>query len=255
MVVLIKLLLIIFFCTIDCTLAMLAFYCQQYPALEAPLPKVSRIIDEFLRRDPTEELELRLGSITMGRFTNGVTEDFFDKTLQLVEEFDGFTKQDSSWVQAVDYFYKFKNLSVRSRVNETGPVETIYKEVRERLDIEVLIDREFGLMDLLPSAIRVQVAKEIPVQIGANDDVGMTLTYLRLKQQRHFQYKEFSFEFSKVWTGATFQEADRAFFTKPPTAYEIEIEFVGNSCKTPVQLAVSLLLKILDFLPENATLQ
>lgn len=233
---------------------MLSFYCQQYPALEVPLPRISQLIDDFLRRDPTEELELRLGSIKTGRFTNGVDSDFFDKTLLMVEEFDGFTKQDSSWVQAVDYFYNYRNMSVRSRVNEFGPVETIFKEVRERQDIAILGD-SYETSSSTPSAIRVQVAKEIPIQIGANDDVGMALTYLRLKQQRHFQYKEFSFEFSKVWTGATFQEADRAFFTKSPSSYEIEIEFVGNSAKTPVQLAASLLLKILDFLPENSILQ
>ena len=234
---------------------MLNFYCQQYPSLEAPLPRITRLVDDFLRRDPTDELELRLGSIQFGRFTSGVSSDFFERTIQTVEEFDGFSKQDSNWVQAVDYFYNYKNQSVRSRVNESGPVETICKQIVEKQEIEIQLDRDIGLQELLPSAIRVQVAKEVPVLVGANDDIGINLTYLRLKQQRHFQYKEFSFEFSKVWVGANFQEADRAFFTKPPSAYEIEIEFVGNSGKTPVQLAVSMLLKILDFLPENATLQ
>ena len=235
---------------------MLQFYCEHYPALEGKLPQVSKLIEDFLKRDASEELELRIGSFENGQFKNGVSQEFFEHTIQLVEEFDGFSSHDPNWIQTVDYFYRHKNIGLRSRVNETGPVETVIKTVRDRADIEVYTeDRDFGLAKLLPGAFRIQAAKEANFMIGANDDLGMTLTFLRLKQRRHFLYKEWRFDFSKVWTGANFQEADRAFFTKNPSVYEIEIEFVGGSCKTPVQLAVSLLLKVLDFFPENVMLQ
>ena len=91
----------------------------------------------------------------------------------------------------------------------------------------------------------------MPVVIGANDDLGAGLTFLRLKQQRRFSYKEWNFEFAKVWCGSTFQEADRAFFTKVPASYEMEIEC--TSSYVTVQTSVSLLLKALDFLSEEST--
>ena len=235
-------------------LTMIQFYGQHYPFLKPQLQQVTDLIENFLKRDVTEELELRIGSLVNGRFFNGVSLDFFERTLQLLEEFEGFSVRDDDWVQTVDYFYNYRGQTLRSRVSEKGLVETIVKSVKERHDIEISVDRDLGLQKLLPGAIRIQAAKENVYFLGANDDLGMNLTLLRLKQRKQFVYKEWRFELSKVWTGTTFQEADRAFFTKDPAIYEIEIEFIGSSLKTPVQLAVSLLLKVLDFFPESVNL-
>jgi hypothetical protein len=220
---------------------MQGFYEEQYPAIREVLGDVTAVVEKKV--ECIDEVELRFGTQVQGRFNNGVTQDFFEKSLSLVEEYDGWSSHDEDWRQTVDYFYLYKGQQIRSRVNDTGPVETIRKTVLGQRDI-----RE----DSSTQMLRVQVSREMPVVIGANDDLGSGLTFLRLKQQRRFSYKEWNFEFAKVWCGSTFQEADRAFFTKVPASYEMEIESLSNrGCA--VQTSVSLLLKALDFLSEEST--
>ena len=112
---------------------MQGFYEEQYPAIREVLGDVTAVVEK--KTECIDEVELRFGSHVEGRFKNGVTQDFFEKSLSLVEEYDGWSSHDEDWRQTVDYFYLYKGQQIRSRVNDSGPVETIRKTVLGQRDI------------------------------------------------------------------------------------------------------------------------
>jgi hypothetical protein len=228
-----------------------SFYARNYPLLRECLPIVQRHFEDFSMADT--EVEIRIGSIENRRFSNGISLANFERQLAMLEEYPEWDEK-SDWEQHVDYFFMSGGVSVRQRVSQSfSGCSAIVKEVQAKTDLQIIFDEVFGVAT--DGAIRIQRSREIPIVVN---QAAVLPTFVRLVQRKSFLYNgQWRFDLSKVWEGKTFNEADRLKTTAPSNC-EIEIEYIPGKARgyrsAPVFLAVSILLKALDFFPNAVSL-
>jgi hypothetical protein len=236
--------------------AKLTFYKNQYPAICEVLPSVVATFQNFfndkshtLADGALPELEMRFGKRNSTGFSNGVSHQFLCSAVETLKQYSQWSSK-TPWTQSADYFFQYGGKTVRTRVTSATDIAgnplstaTITKNIVSRLDL-------FTADPV--NALRLQTSWEIPVVIRALDPLTYPLQSVRIKQTCSFTYEEtWRFDLSKVWSGKTANEADRLMLSgENPSSCEIEIEYVALHCSAcVVRLAVSLLLKALDFFP------
>lgn len=97
-------------------------YICKNPKLSCTVPHILPML-QFLREDLETkgcnagyELEARFGLCTTSEFKSGVSKEFWDSTLNRIEEFESW-KSISPWAESHDYFYTLPNrTTVRTTV-------------------------------------------------------------------------------------------------------------------------------------------
>lgn len=241
-----------------------AFYVRRYPALRNVLGSVENLFNDYSAlQQQSCEIELRLGSMVNGKFQNGVSELFFTQAIEMFKTYTGWF-QVTPIVQEVDYFFTSNSKILRYRVIDQKSDSCIFKNIILKTDLLITSDEESIINTksnssnrITTNGMRVQLSNEekiIPENFSYIPD------FVRIKQRRSFVYGNWRYDFSRVWRGKSFNEADRLFLNNsPPSSCEIEIEYIGNANdknyrSSSTLLSVSLLLKALDFFPPAALL-
>ena len=238
-----------------------SFYSNQYPRISNSLEMTQSFFEAIKDREvcnAESELEIRLGRIEDGRFQNGVSHIFLNQAIMMLQTYSGWDSV-SEWVQCVDYFYDdASGNTIRTRVYADKDPMHIQKTVERTADFKMLDDAGSPLKrQFAPGAFRIQLAVETNTE---PTELFCVPKLVRIKQRKSFTYgRQWRFDMSKVWSGKTFNEADRLLHCGVPTSCECEIEYIGHGLgfqnsygHSPVFLAVSLLLKVLDFFPSHS---
>ena len=117
--------------------------------------------------------------------------------------------------------------------------------------------RDFQHMHVMESDkldLRVAVKSEEEI---TNVPASIQPDLVRIKQQRKFQFKAFSFDFSMTWSGKTRNEAEQSQINNE-AVFEIECELVKPAeylaVHDDIYIATSILLKMHDLMPDGAIL-
>jgi hypothetical protein len=189
------------------------------------------------------ELEARFGSMSDdGRFTAAVDKTFFNDCLQVCESF-------SDWKEVTDWYVRrdvFLRNSMRSSTTAKNPAVVIKKKQLGSETINLGRDPDFCLV---PTAIRISLNEEMPVDCAPGLQPGQ---FLRLKHIKSFETTSgWRYDFSRVWQSHVACATDGAGVDDVST-FEFEIELADLEVArrtTAKNMAESLVLKLLDFLP------
>jgi hypothetical protein len=211
------------------------------------------------RKDPSIELEMRLGSVCKDdqRFVTGVQSVVFE-TLDSDLTRSPSLKADKTWCEVVDYYYPVKDAVFRTRVetnvsNLTFEKSHVYKK---GLLSKTLIREEEG-GDACKIACSSEKTETPPTVCF--------LSYVRIKQRKTFRdIREncvvWSYELCKTWSAPSKEAAEYKKKYEEPI-YEVEVELVDEDgsymeTNTDNQIAESIYLKSKLLLgeEENATL-
>lgn len=208
------------------------------------------------------ELEVKFCAVKNGNFTNGISKSEFDALF-------AWLSSSTCWrdVRHNEYVdYSFKNHIRGSGGLFDDRTHFITKKTRRHVD--------FSCTPQL--GIRASLKTEVPTSLGLGRDIG-TYESVRVKQRSSFVYKCWSFDLTRVWTGAN---PVAALCSKPhsasdllnlklpltrdrePDSYEVELEFLPRwkgEDQESSQLLDSFLLRIreiatrLGFSPDKDT--
>ena len=194
---------------------------ENFEAIDRGAAVIKRYRQE-LRHTPAEqlELELRLGRNVHGKYVPGVTREFMDAALRLLQSSAAIKSND--WREHHDFFFDLgSGDAARTRVEfDTSDLEMKKSTVRKQCVQHEVID--------LPKTghmLKLSLNKEVPVPAR---DIPTTVntTHVRIKQRRRFTYGvNWAYDFSIAWAGKTKSDAEYAQQHKEEsTSYELEIE-------------------------------
>ncbi len=181
--------------------------------------------------NPYYELEAKLGFFSNGQIKTGVRQEQFDKLFDWLSSSTCFRQ-----VNHHEYCdYSFKNNIRGSGALFDDRIGFITKRSLAHLDFNTGKNSQLG--------VRFSLKSEVPTELGIGRDIG-TYKTVRFKQRSSFLYKHFSFDLTRVWTGANPISAlcvkpptDLLNFKlpiirdRPPDSFEIELEFLSSYWK------------------------
>ena len=230
---------------------------QKYPSLKHVIHDVTPMI-ELLRAHPTYELEARFGVVNpnTGRFCTGVDRATIDRIISMVQNSSYVITINNQWIEEHDVFYTHNETNFRTRVefnNETmqvTPTTIVKKNIENQTFLNTTNYLRTNNMD-----VRVSLKDEITV---TKLPLSVIPTQVRIKQKKRFltECKRWAFDFSMSWSGTAKTEAENKQMTCDPV-FEIECELIDHSYmndRDNEHVAVSLLLKMLDFMDSNTIL-
>jgi len=225
------------------------------------------------------EFETRFATFNShsGKMENGVTEEFYNQSLEMMQECQLVTRSH----EVRDYYYYVptennQTMYVRTRVefpnhSQTDPDQTVQPVIHHivkhkifQLDFDILnktSGQHFKSHSVLPHSIRCCLNWEETI---APELIPKSIVpvFVRIIQPCQFLYINknnsiirpiWSYDFAKTWSGPTAELAEIAQKSSPPI-YEIEAEcmdpiaYMKSVGKDESYAATSLLLKTCDFL-------
>jgi hypothetical protein len=231
-------------------------YHNKYPQVASCLDCVADLV-ATLREHPTMELEARFGTCHPGKFKTGVSREKMDEIIELMESCPAMT-YDDQWNEIQDVFFTHKNDHLRTRIEYDSntmsvTTTTIRKEQVRALDFKHVgrMAREDNQMD-----VRISLKNEVPLK-PSDIPTSVQPNLVRIKQQRHFKYKAFSFDFSMTWSGKDRNAAELSQMSDD-ACFEIECELINPKDYLAIHddayVALSILLKVHDLLPDDCTI-
>lgn len=230
-------------------------YVDQFPgtteAFEALVDCV-RVYRREADADPSGlELEVRFGTITAPVVKTGVSGEFVDRTLQLVQTNPSIAV--SEWVEMTDFFYSVPSKGERRSRSR-------YDTDEMRVDTEVVSKKRLAECQLRHGsvAMRVVVSREVP---DAACETLVDPTHVRIQHRRTATLPTPSVptwvvDFSMVWSGSSKMEAEQRQMRGECPQYALELELVDPgyvASHEDAYVACSLALKAADFLPAATT--
>ena len=208
-------------------------------------------IIDILRKNPTYELELRIGCFfTNHKFNAGVDYNTFKEVITDLSACDDLSKEES-WHETMDVFFDHNKIEYRTRVIYSSSdmkviPETIIKNKVAQCHVDVNANEY---------AFRISLSQEKKI---SNETVPSLVEpkYVRLKHIKHFYIinngiRVWCIDLSKCWGAKTRTEVEEKQHTENPT-YEIECELLDTTtylnCKTNKHVFNSLILKGLSLL-------
>ena len=224
-----------------------------YPQLKDCIPSIARVVEEYAK-NPTQELEVRLGTLTQGRFESHVSNAFMNAVISLLDT-NPIDTWDTSWEQMHDYFYTHRGTPIRTRV--TFDTQNLAIRTHHIHKKNVSTHSYTSSCSDTPD-LRVSLAQEtvIPPEQLPNQ---VLPTFVRLRQRKSYfigpsrESPTWRFDFTMSWDDSTRDGAERKQKTGQPI-YEIECELVDPSyvrSRSYEHVAVSMLLKITDLLEKD----
>jgi len=232
-------------------------------------------------REGTLELEGRLGRFGPSRFDPNVGSSAFCAILGMLESYQGWSRV-SPWEETQDVFFSSvlpagtlppeddgRPVQVRTSVGGRGTMEVthVVKKKLRRVDL-TLQNVDVGSCALgtqapgcaaYPLDARVAMSLEWPISPEALP-VAVRPDLVRIKQRRRFFLPSlgmegdcFCFDMTIVYRGKTKSEAEARQRSGEGASFEVECEcvapqaYIRSSAGDPLCLALSVLLKLLDF--------
>lgn len=229
--------------------------------------RASEVVADCLRawfRNPQGiELEGRLGLASDSRFVSDVGREAHERIAELLGEYQGWSEV-RDWVETHDVYFE-----VKAQGGEAKRLRTEVSTEQGNICRRHIAKRAIGKIDL---ALQSLDASPLPFQLDARicasceepveDDHVPSLVrpiIVRIKQRKTFflkarsvDDKAFRFDLTRVWSGASYQEAEAKQASQAEPAYEMEIECTCPSAYLAAVdndftcLALSLLLKLRD---------
>lgn len=243
----------------------LPYYLDKYPHVSRSVTQIANLIQSLPTLSQAEkmpngqfEIEARMGTInpSTGEFVAGVTRQFLQQTIRLLDQFEDWQKV-MPWQEIVDYFYpipKKQDTTGRTSVfmdPETRELKTMHmkKHNEKKVTLQTTSD----------------VVKLYDVRVALNFEEVLTSSVLpthtmpslvRIKNRKRYMYAHdrndepvWSFDVTRCWSGKTRAEAEKNQ-QEDRTTYEVEVE-----CLNPIRYqqkkkqdemytATSLLLKV-----------
>lgn len=178
------------------------------------------------------EIEAKLGKWVNNTFESGVSNQDFQRILQMLSSYSKWTNLEESrkWNTIIDYIL-MDNIRVSKTCNGN---QFIRKTLMDNITLKC---------PERPYNVRVSLKQETPCEVQLPKEPSM----VRVKKRRSFVHRDiWRFDLSYIWSGRDEQEAQ----SKPPV-YEVECEFVGdkNMVRTETKYyASSILEKMMDLL-------
>jgi len=180
---------------------------------------------DILRKNPSYELELRIGIFENGKFQSGINYELFLEIYKDLMTCESIEKSEP-WSEVMDVFFNLNGEEYRTRVsypNDTMKIssETIIKKKKKQCHVELEDKYNF----------RVSVSEE---KIVFNEKVPYIVnpTYVRLKHTKTFyitnesNIKYWRIDLGKTWGAATRTEVEEKQHSESPT-YEVECELMN----------------------------
>lgn len=166
---------------------------------------ITKLVQLFkqVETNPFHEFEVKLGKLNAdGNFTSGISDHQFGRLFE-------WLSTSTCWrhVQHHEYVdYEFKNNIRGSGGLFQEEIGFIGKHLNTHLDVSAT--SESG-----DTGCRFSLKTEIPCKLEIGRDIG-TYHSVRVKQRSSFLYKCWSFDLTRIWTGA---DTWSALSTQPPT--------------------------------------
>jgi hypothetical protein len=232
------------------------------PPIVALVRALRQKLAMYAETNTEHELEARFGTRSGGRWVNGVSREFWERVFELLRGGDCWTEVvDGTWKHYHDYFYALQNgLQVRTSTafdvnRETIEVVHVNKVKCCTEELHVL-EPTCNNSDEPVFDIRVSLSTETAVDTHELPE-SVSPSLVRLKQRVSFAYRCWRFDMTKVWSGASRVQAETKQKTEEPV-YEIELECASPASylhdRSDAYVALSLLLKMCDFLPTRCVL-
>lgn len=229
---------------------------KKYPPIASCIENSAAMV-EILRQNPDCELEARFGNIVCDKFHPGVNRVFMDSIIENMQK-SAFVRGDDEWKEEMDVYFEHEGRQLRTRVKYDSnamnviPETTEKKMVARSIDFVHKIDERIGGMDV---RISLKTEKDI-----TNHPLSVKPYLVRIKQRRRFvtENDTWAFDFSMTWSGESKSAAEYSQMNDD-AMLEIECELLDTDRylkqKSNEYIAASILLKMIDFLPENSRLE
>lgn len=213
---------------------------------------------QFVREDPSVELEARFGTCTDKCFVSGVERSFLDQIIEALQ-LSPVMRDSGGWKEGHDVFFTHNGNQHRTRVDFNSDSMDVKSEtiLKRKIMQKTFKTMNTGnIYDACLHDIRVSVQSEqlvvdkLPLSVNPN--------LIRIKQTRHFTTAcgAWRFDFSLTWAGTSKSDAEANQMKNDPV-FEFELELIDPTYLTTrsnEHVAASLLLKMCDFLPPSAVL-
>lgn len=228
---------------------------QSYPHVAGCVPVAAQVVD-ILRQHPEYELEARFGTIVQQKFVPGVSRSLMDDIIDKMQK-SSFVRGDSEWKEEQDVYYEHNGRYMRTRVQYDSNTMTVTSSTTEKVPVVPPVDclhrvgDEMGGLDVRLSLKTEHIVESPPLWVNP--------TLVRIKQRRRFvtENELWAFDFSMTWSGRSKSEAE-ASQMKDDAVFEIECELIdvprAMAQRSNEYLALSILLKMTDFMPSNSSL-
>jgi len=229
---------------------------KKYPSVAECIEQTSSMV-ELLRQNPDCELEARFGCIIDDKFHPGVKRAFMDNIIEDMQK-SAFVQGDDEWKEETDVYFEHEGRQIRTRVKYDSntmnviPETTEKKMVARSIDLVHKIEEKIGGVDV---RISLKTEKEV-----TNPPLSVQPYLVRIKQRRRFKTENdiWAFDFSMTWSGESKSKAEYSQM-HDDAVLEIECELLDTDTylkqKSNEYISTSLLLKMIDFLPEKSRLQ
>ena len=230
---------------------------EEFPGSSEALHALSEVIAVYRRealRDPMGlELEVRFGTATGDFLTTGVSADFVNRTMTLMQTNPSLTFSD--WFELQDFFFDHRGVEQRSRSRYDTEELRVHSEVITKTRLAECQLRCKG------TALRVVASREAVVGHGDADVVEPK--HVRIQQRKTASFCSTGFgpgptwvvDFGMVWSGDTKLDAERKQMNAEAPQYSLELELTDPRYalrNDDAFVACSLALKASDFLEPGA---
>ncbi len=225
-------------------------------------------INNQQRRSLVEaELEIRLGTNSMGKFQSGIDKTSWQGLLDSLESQQaktGLFNNISEWSEIHDFFYTVtipnnKKVQVRtSRTVDNGTVVKTHTVKNKISECTVVLSGTCHVSN----AARVSFATE--EELNCTMPSIVTTQSVRIKQRKSFTYNNWRIDLSKCWCDTTYSSVVRKrdnHDSDSMATYEVEIECVdvGNYFNlkghSDEYISTSCLMKIIGILPPGVVVE
>ena len=210
------------------------------------------------------ELEARFGTTDeKGNFVSDIGQDTFNNIERMLSSYDQWESDISrEWQESHDYFYEHQGQRIRTTVHfgkegikQTHLLKSSLVKLTMGFDAEESSGEVVAREDPHPVAthIRASVSQEQEIHPKLVPDI-VNPEFVRIKQRKAYKHGCWAFDMTRVWQGATRQEAEARQATSEP-CYEFEVEcydprtYFQKEYHTDEYIATSLFIKMKDFLP------
>ena len=201
---------------------------EQFPGDASALRAIQRIVTRYRKEyasDPSSglELEVRCGRDVDGAFKPGVSVDFLDRAVSLVQANPALELDD--WREIEDTFFDLGGVEYRSRsMYDTDEIDVRAVTIVKTRICECIL-RNGGF------AMRLVLSREREVH---NPKGVVTPKHVRIHQRRRAQFTSNDFgprrtwmlEFGMVWSGCNKTEAETLQMNNAIPQYTLELELL-----------------------------
>ena len=208
-----------------------------------------------------KEIEIRLGSIQDGKFVSGVSEKFFEITIQRFQNFSpGWLLADKQWRESIDTFFLCDGDIIRqTAVTNIDTCEIELENIKKINKIHEtyhLVQNADTVINpfLDTAALRFSTCGELHIPTKTLQ-IYVEPKHVRIKHRRIFIKEKresggfFAYHFTKVFSGKNHTDADKCLKINK-AVYEIEIEFEGKD--EPLDEIKAELIRKMEYLSDTA---